>query len=402
MSDARELLLRGVGDYVPEPDGFERVLRRRDRKRRNRRVEAGAVAIAIVAIGVAFFISQYRNNAVPETPILRPPTGWVVFSATDISPRSGLGSRDSTRDLYVVGEEVEPQRLVGSPDDHIDQFCPSIAPDGGTLAYLAVIGSGFLGRGGGAARLAIAPLKDDGSLGSSIIQHEIHPDGVNPCPRWSPDGTRLAVIDSGRVLILENDGTATTLNGITGVTDLTWSPDGTQLAIRQDSTVSIVTDGSPREVASGLGGGDVNQLAWSAAGLAIGAAQPTRGGNPAEAEAFIRIVDPSTGASRDVRVGPHGWVDDVTWLPDGRIAFTDGSSTAKVVDPTGTAGPTVLEHGPVLQIAPSPDGRSIVAKALVANGQSEGYALLTVPVDGGPPQQLTPVSLGEEYSDLDW
>jgi dipeptidyl aminopeptidase/acylaminoacyl peptidase len=402
MSDARELLRRGVGDYVPEPDGFDRVLRRRDRKRRNRRVGAGVVAVAIVAIGAALFISQYGNNPVPATPILRPPTGWVVFSATDISPRSGLGSRDSTRDLYVVGEGVDPQRIVGSPGDQTDQFCPAIAPDGSTLAYLSATGGGFLGRGGGAARLEIAPLGDDGSLGPSSIQREIHPDGVNPCPRWAPDGSRLAVIDSGRVLILGTDGTVTTLSAITGVTDLTWSPDSTQLAIRQDSTVSIVSDGSPREVASGLGGGDVNQLAWSADGLAIGAARSPHGGNPAQAEAFIRIVDPSTGKGRDVRVGPHGWVDDVTWLPDGRIAFTDGSSIAKVVDPQGAAGPSVLERGPVLQIASSPDGRSIVAKALVGNGQGEGYALLAVPVDGGPPQQLTPVSLGEEYSDLDW
>src|SRR6478736_1733426 len=200
MSDARELLRRGVGDYVPEPDGFERVLRRRDRKQRNRRVGAGVVVAAIVALGAAIFISQYRNNPVPETPILRPPTGWVVFSATDISPRSGLGSRDSTRDLYVVGEGVDPQRIVGSPGDHSDQFCPAIAPDGRTLAYLSATGGGFLGRGGGAARLAIAPLADDGSLGPSNIQREIHPDGVNPCPRWAPDGSRLAVIDSGRVL----------------------------------------------------------------------------------------------------------------------------------------------------------------------------------------------------------
>lgn len=402
MSDARELLRRGVGDYVPEPDGFELVLRRRDRKRRNRRVGARVVAVAIVAIGAAIFISQYRNNPVPATPILRPPTGWIVFSATDISPRSGLGSRDSTRDLYVVGEGVEPQRIVGSPGDHTDQFCPAIAPDGSTLAYLSATGAGFLGRGGGAARLTIAPLGDDGSLGASNIEHEIHPDGVNPCPLWAPDGSRLAVIDSGRVLILGNDGTATTLNGITGVTDLTWSPDGTQLAIREDSTVSIVADGSPREVASGLGGGDVSQLAWSADGLAIGAAKRSDGGNPAQAEAFIRIVDPSIGDGRDIQVGPHGWVDDVTWLSDGRIAFTDGSSTAKVVDPQGAEGPSVLEHGPVLQIASSPDGRSIVAKVLVRNGQGEGYALLAVPLDGGPPRQLTPVSLGEEYSDLDW
>src|SRR4029453_8522622 len=43
MSDLRAILERGVGGATPPPDGFERMLRRRDRKRRNQRIAAGVV-----------------------------------------------------------------------------------------------------------------------------------------------------------------------------------------------------------------------------------------------------------------------------------------------------------------------------------------------------------------------
>jgi WD40 repeat protein len=398
MSDVRELLRRGVGDYVPEPDGFELVLRRRERKQRNRRVGAGVVVAVIVAIGAAIFISQYRNDPVPATPILRPPSGWFVFSATEHGP----ATRESPRDLFVAGEGIAPQLVAGRPGDTTDQFCGAIAPNGTTLAYLSMEG-GFLGQSGGVAQLVIAPLEDDGSLGTPTVRREIQPDEINACPRWTPDGSRLAVIDGGRVLIVGEDGTATTLQGISGATDLTWSPDGTQLAVRQGSTVSIVGDGSPHEVASGLGGEDVGQLAWSADGLAIGAAEPSKGGDPATARAFIRLVNPSTGDSRDVRVGPYGWVDNVTWLPDGRIVFTDSSGSVKVVDPRGTTEPSVLLRGRLLGFALSPDGRSIVVKELSdAASPLGGYGFVVVPVDGGPSQQLVPDSWGAEYADFDW
>jgi hypothetical protein len=65
LSDTRELLQRGVEGFEPLPDAFERVLVRHDRKRRNQRVAAGVVGIAlfvpaiwIVAAGGAFDRTQ--------------------------------------------------------------------------------------------------------------------------------------------------------------------------------------------------------------------------------------------------------------------------------------------------------------------------------------------------------
>lgn len=52
MSDVRTILERGVGDASPPPDPFGRMLRRHDRKRRNRRITARVVGIAVFVAAV--------------------------------------------------------------------------------------------------------------------------------------------------------------------------------------------------------------------------------------------------------------------------------------------------------------------------------------------------------------
>lgn len=394
MSDTRELLRRGVGDYEPTPaDGYERVLRRRDRKRRNRRVASGLVAAAIIAIGAYLFASQYRTDISPANPNDIVPPGLIVFSATDIDPASHAPlTRESARDVYLIEPGTEPRRIVGAKGDQADQFCPTISPDGTELAYLM--------ERNGATFLVVAPVQSDGSIGSNVFVQTIRPSALNPCPRWAPTGHQFAVIDGG--LVATNYGGGLTwLGDVSGADEVTWSPDGIQVAVRSGSSVSIVPvagAGDKRVVATGLDGQDVGQLSWSADGLAIGASDPAHGGSPSQAQAFIRIVDPSSGASRDVQIGPHGWVDNVMWLPDGRIVFNDSSYQIQVVDPQSGLPPTTLVKHPVTGFKLSPDGRSI---AYVTFGDS-GYAVFTIPVDGGEAQQLTPFAPGIEYADLDW
>jgi hypothetical protein len=52
MADIRTLLERGYANATPPPDGFERMLRRRDRRRRNQRIAAGVVGIAVFVAAV--------------------------------------------------------------------------------------------------------------------------------------------------------------------------------------------------------------------------------------------------------------------------------------------------------------------------------------------------------------
>ena len=51
MDDLKSVLERGLRGFEPSDDAFERTLRRRDRKRRNQRITAGVVGIAVLRGG---------------------------------------------------------------------------------------------------------------------------------------------------------------------------------------------------------------------------------------------------------------------------------------------------------------------------------------------------------------
>jgi hypothetical protein len=74
MSDLRTILERGVGGATPPPDGFERMLRRRDRKRRNQRITAGVVGIAVfvAAVWIVTSIGSFDRKQTPAVPGERP------------------------------------------------------------------------------------------------------------------------------------------------------------------------------------------------------------------------------------------------------------------------------------------------------------------------------------------
>jgi len=65
MDDTRETLRRVVGDYAPKREGYERVVRRLERKRRRQRIFAAAMAAAIVLLGSVLFAQQLRGDNAP-------------------------------------------------------------------------------------------------------------------------------------------------------------------------------------------------------------------------------------------------------------------------------------------------------------------------------------------------
>jgi hypothetical protein len=77
MSDVRTMLKRGVGGATPPPGGFERMLRRRDRKRRNQRITAGVVGIAVfvAAIWIIATGGPFDRTLTPSAPGPTGPTG---------------------------------------------------------------------------------------------------------------------------------------------------------------------------------------------------------------------------------------------------------------------------------------------------------------------------------------
>ena len=81
MSETKELLRRGVGGFEPMPDAFDRVLARRDRKRRNQRVAAGVLGIAVFALAAVGFVRLLASEGTPGSDPRSPFEGtWVSTS----------------------------------------------------------------------------------------------------------------------------------------------------------------------------------------------------------------------------------------------------------------------------------------------------------------------------------
>jgi len=84
MSETKELLRRGVGEFEPMPDAFDRVLARRDRKRRNQRVAAGVLGIAVFALAAIGFVRLLGSEGTPASDPASPFQGvWVSTSDPD-------------------------------------------------------------------------------------------------------------------------------------------------------------------------------------------------------------------------------------------------------------------------------------------------------------------------------
>jgi hypothetical protein len=88
MSDVRTILEEGYSGATPPPDGFERMLRRRDRKRRNQRITAGVVGIAVFVAAIWVVTSvgplnRSETSVVPQGDVTGPAeTGLDVTDVT--------------------------------------------------------------------------------------------------------------------------------------------------------------------------------------------------------------------------------------------------------------------------------------------------------------------------------
>jgi hypothetical protein len=97
MSDVRTILEQGVGGATPPPDGFERMLRRRDRKRRNQRIAAGVVGIAVFVAAVGIVTSQ----------------AWPDRSQTPAHLGVSASVRAKTRVTFRLGKRGFRYKIVG-------------------------------------------------------------------------------------------------------------------------------------------------------------------------------------------------------------------------------------------------------------------------------------------------
>ena len=306
-----------------DPAGaYERVSRKRARRRAVRRAQTIGLTVAVVMVssGVTFTLGRMfgsdRRVETLETPT--PPLALPEIAfAGDIEGKPGIYG------MSAAGSE--PELLTKDPGRRID---PSWSPDGTKLAYSDFdddLDVYVFDLATGEERQVTDNPADDSS------------------PAWSPDGTSLVFVsqrDRGSHLyLIDADGAEAEGSAVTRLTagaaanyDPAWSADGTQIYFARDPLdasehadlyVLNAPSGSQPDpsppVAVVSGDASVFQAAPSPDGKKIAFVSQSDG----VSQIFVAKADGSD--ARQLTEGP-GHKTSPSWSPDGRqIVFSSGT-----------------------------------------------------------------------------
>jgi len=330
MSEYRAIL-EETRERFPAPElPLEGIYRLRDRRRRNHRLAAGAVGIAIaiglLVAGLAVLRSEREPQPVDKTRIIR--DGEVLEVSAD-----GLVATDTT-----TGEHRTLARCV-------DCFFPfrkfSASADGRWIAYSSITCHLSCTGDERAGGIWVA-----GATGPPVLV------GGSWLWAWSPTADQLAFVQDTK--------------------------DGTELALFDPAT------GERTSVATARGG--IIALAWSPEGSSIAYVADTRS-EPSKSSIFVvrpgaspeRIVGSSLLYSRSSGWGAldaQNGLDELVWSPDGtRLALGTSRNGLMVARVDGSGEPKVIDRHPG-RFAWSPDGRQIAFR--------DGSDIVIVPAGGGP------------------
>ena len=271
MSDSPRETLERIARRVPVPQpAYDRLMRRRERKERNRRISATALVIVIM-LGLAVGFARSFDSPEPANP---PPSaqdrfarigGWLTYnhdgvvSAMDPAhPRTTarLSSKDGTplgwsaagsalllldrsgQALSVLYGDGTRKRAIDVKGGQLLSG-GAISPDGTQVVYATLASDSsdssifVVGLDGGAPRkiLGATPRSYTGGFPTEFAW-----------PAFSPDGTRIAYFDGMgdhdntlRVMNIDGTGGRVVLKDVgmmpnsAGLRHLAWSPDGTRL-----------------------------------------------------------------------------------------------------------------------------------------------------------------------------
>jgi Tol biopolymer transport system component len=397
-------LLEGASRAVDlEPGDFERLLRRRERKQRTRRIQAGVLGVLVALVAGAILArAVLSDDTIPVDPPKPPLIGAHVLE--------GMGASLIVRDpdtgevrTIVDGESQFPEADVSissaawSPSRHWVAFRLGGGSGDGSLWVADTVGGAprQVATAGGYTSWSWSPTEDElvVARGNDVIRI---------------DAATGDQTDLGQVQISRDQGDA--------VSSLVWSPDGTRIAYEggEDApgtiyTIDVATRKHEVLVPQPAGAGDISIIDWSPDGehLAIWyyddeyIESPEGQRNPVAYKARALYIAKADGS--DVHLvahivgDPNGWYaaspaqnSGAAWSPDGtRLAYAAHVGTSpnwRTVElqvwtvPTDGSAPTMVasECCPADGGAPvwSPDGTQIAVEIEPIGDRAHDFLLV--------------------------
>ncbi len=334
------------------PDGrFEDLLRRRDRKRRNRRITAAVVGIGVF-LATVWIVRDIASLNRTHTPAIQPAQTPAIRPTPPVSAVGTIPETDYLLDLDTGETTPLPESIAGNrPDPRGSWNGYAASPDGSRLAYTDL---GHNGEG----QIFVANLD-----GTGIEQVTHDPKPISSLV-WSPDGSKIAYIGEHDHRLRDLFVLDLATGESTQLTFATPDPAAPDLSPWAASSPSFTPDGSS---------------------IVYGA---SREGNLDKYEAETRMVPVTGGESVRLMDG----VDGALLSPDGSLlayAWPTSTSNCVCVSNADGTGERVLVQGggDAINGTPwSPDGTRIayfefhsndVSIVDVATGQvthvAEGY-----------------------------
>jgi dipeptidyl aminopeptidase/acylaminoacyl peptidase len=297
--------------FVPPEKSFDRFLRRRDQKRRNRRIAAGVVGIAVFVAAVWIVTTGGSINRTRQ-PAIKPMPRPTAIPAYHHNGEILVFKDGAFTQIDPVTANVVTGNGVELPVAHpVSDFAWS--PDGMDLAYATN------------GRVQVV----DVATGAS---REIMSRAGHCSLAWSPEGASMAVAHDGMLELIDPEGgnrsTLVKLPGI--IVQPTWSPDGERIAFQvvSDERSLYVIDRDGSNLSDLLGPAPQDSIgffdpAWSPDGTRIAYIASTHAGSTQAGPWRLRVEVVDADGSNPTELVEAGtcyclgFTPGLTWSPDG-------------------------------------------------------------------------------------